>query len=126
MKIVLAVAVAVGLSISGRSGAQDDKRTLTDLTNVTHGTLYLAAGNPNQVLMTCESAGDQPEDYYDCKLVDGHSLSEVMRIVLRTETDQRSRCTKEKMNILSEWKKHNEELLRSLPHPIPQDKKDRS
>jgi hypothetical protein len=77
-------------------------------------------------IMTCKAAGGDPEDYYDCQLMPGHTINEIVRIMMREMREQNTRCEADRKMILRTWKHYNDEMLKTLPKPVPHDKNGKS
>lgn len=85
--VALALASTIGAQITSIHGPMDV---------TTWGQLQLAAPDEtfNFVVATCDTAGPDPEDLYDCKISDGHSFNEVMRVLMRQARDAELRHEK--------------------------------
>jgi hypothetical protein len=81
------------------------------------------------VVMICQAAGTDPEDYYDCKLEPGHTLTEVVRLAMRQVRNlqlEREANRKEEIRLLTRWQKMLEGIEKQLPKPVPQSKRNTS
>lgn len=86
-----------------------------------HGPLSFI-NSRGQYFMTCQAAGPDPEDYYDCTLAPGHSLDEVIRMTFRFQRNEREEHKKLVDEILSKWK-HSLEVIRKSLHNLDQSDK---
>lgn len=81
------------------------------------------------VAMTCAGTniGDLYDgaELYDCKLENGHTLDGIVRVFMRVQRDQYERCEADKKAIFKGWDHTLKEFKRSIPKPIPQDRKQR-
>jgi len=76
--------------------------------------------------MICSAAGPDPEDLYDCKLKNGHTLTEVMRVMSRQVRDAQEQHLKDirySLEIVRQWKKSLADIQKDLEPAIQQQEK---
>ena len=121
MKIIFAALLVLVLASSCTS--QEPLRVPYNDVTYTAGIMVI---DKNGTLLSCNTAGPDPEDYFDCKLSPGRSLNEVMREVGRLMRVNSEACTESEKNLLKQWKHSIENIQKALPKPIPQHKNKKS
>ena len=93
------------------------------LSDTVFGPLVFVSGGVPSIILTCQAAGPDPEDYYDCKLDQGHGFDEFVRFVMRqirNLQEEKEKDRQEELKLLQHWRKVLSDIQKQLPHPVPQ------